>query len=47
MIHSFWKLSDPQARMNDMVQFQKNIAILGLLLMSLLIPQPWPMSLGK
>src|ERR1700735_248469 len=38
MIHNFWAAKDPQARMMDMVQFQKNIAILGLLLMTLLIP---------
>jgi uncharacterized membrane protein YphA (DoxX/SURF4 family) len=46
MIHSFWTIQDPQAKRNEMVQFQKNIAILGLLLMTLLIPQPWAMSLG-
>ena len=46
-IHNFWAIQDPQAKMNEMVQFQKNIAILGLLLMTLLIPRPWPMSLGR
>lgn len=47
MIHNFWTVQDPQARMNEMVNFQKNIAILGLLLMTLLIPRPWPISLGR
>ncbi len=47
MMHNFWAIQDPQAKMNEMVQFQKNIAILGLLLMTLLIPRPWPMSLGR
>ena len=47
MIHNFWTIQDPQAKMGEMTQFQKNIAILGLLLMTLLIPQPWPMSLGR
>jgi putative oxidoreductase len=47
MIHNFWALKDPQAKMTEMVQFEKNIAILGLLLMTLLIPQPWPMALGR
>ncbi len=47
MIHNFWTIQDPQAKMNEMVQFQKNIAILGLLLMTLLIPGPWPMSFGR
>jgi hypothetical protein len=30
-----------------MTHFLKNMAILGLLLMSLAIPGPWPMSLGR
>lgn len=47
MIHNFWKVSDPQAKMNDLVNFEKNIAILGLLLMTLLITRPWPLSLGR
>jgi hypothetical protein len=47
MIHNFWTIQDPQAKMGEMAQFQKNIAILGLLLMTLLIPQPWPMSFGR
>jgi putative oxidoreductase len=46
MIHNFWAIQDPQARMNEIAHFQKNIAILGLLLMTLLLPRPWPMSLN-
>ena len=46
-MHNFWAAKDPQTRMNDMVNFQKNVAILGLLLMTLLIPRPWPISLGR
>ncbi|HEY6443682.1 MAG TPA: DoxX family membrane protein [Candidatus Acidoferrales bacterium] len=47
MIHNFWAVQDPQAKMNDLVNFEKNIAILGLLLMTLLVTRPWPMSLGR
>jgi len=32
--------------MGEMINFPKNIAILGLLLMTLAVPRPWPMSLG-
>jgi len=46
MIHNFWAVQDPQAKMNDLVNFEKNIAILGFLLMTLLIARPWPISLG-
>jgi putative oxidoreductase len=47
MIHNFWAIQDPQAKMGEMVNFEKNLAILGLLLMTLLIAQPWPLSLGR
>ena len=46
-IHNFWTLQDQQAKMGEMINFLKNIAILGLLLMTLAVPRPWPMSLGR
>ena len=46
-IHNFWTLQDEQAKMGEMTNFLKNMAILGLLLMTLLIPRPWPMSIGR
>jgi uncharacterized membrane protein YphA (DoxX/SURF4 family) len=45
-IHNFWTVQDQQARMGEMINFLKNIAILGQLLMTLAVPRPWPMSLG-
>ena len=45
-MHAFWK-EEGQARMMDQVQFMKNLAILGAILMLLAIPTPWPMSLGS
>ncbi len=44
-MHAFWK-EEGQARMMDQVQFMKNLAILGAVLMLSAIPTPWPMSLG-
>jgi putative oxidoreductase len=41
----FWKVSDPQARVNEMAHFFKNLALLGSALMFLAIPEPWPLSL--
>jgi len=35
MMHAFWKVQDPQARMGEMVNFMKNIALLGAVLMLL------------
>jgi uncharacterized membrane protein YphA (DoxX/SURF4 family) len=45
-MHAFWKVADPQQRMGEQVNFSKNIALLGSLLMFLAIPRPWPISLG-
>lgn len=32
MIHSFWKIEDPMAKMGDRVNFMKNMGLIGLLL---------------
>ena len=45
MIHNFWKLEDPQLRNADKVNFTKNVALLGAVLMLLAMPSPWPLSL--
>ncbi len=45
MMHNFWKLEDPQLRMADKINFMKNMAMLGAILMLLAIPTPWPLSL--
>ncbi len=45
MMHNFWTLDDPQLRMADKVNFTKNIALAGAILMLLAIPAPWPLSL--
>ena len=47
LMHQYWKHTDPMMRINDQVNFMKNIAILGASWMLLMIPQPWPMSLGR
>lgn len=35
LMHGFWRESDPQARMMEMVQFQKDLALAGAALMLL------------
>ena len=45
-VHSFWKVDDAQMKQIDMINFTKNMALIGALLMFLLLPHPWPMSLG-
>ena len=46
MIHNFWAVADPQMKQMDMIQFMKNMGLLGSTLMFLAIPRPWPFSLG-
>ncbi len=46
MIHNFWAVSDPQQRMAEMINFTKNLGLLGSTLMFLAIPHPWPFSLA-
>jgi putative oxidoreductase len=46
-MHNFWTVADAQAKQIDMINFTKNMALVGALLMFLLLPRPWPMSLGS
>jgi len=46
LMHNYWAVPDPATRQSDTVNFKKNIGLLGGAWMLLLIPQPWPMSLG-
>lgn len=47
MMHNFWAIEDKQMKMNEMVNFMKNMGLLGSALMFLAIPQPWwPLGLG-
>ena len=45
MMHNFWKVEDPMMKMGEMVNFMKNMALLGAVLMIMTFPQPWPLSL--
>ena len=45
-LHNFWADTDPSARMNNLVNFEKNTALLGAAWMFLLLPQPWVFSVG-
>ncbi len=45
MMHAFWKVQDPMAKMSERVNFTKNMALLGAALILLAVPQPWTVSL--
>ncbi len=44
-MHAFWSVHDAQQRTVEMLNFTKNAALAGALLMILTIPGPWPLSL--
>ncbi len=46
MIHNFWAISDPNMRMSDMINFSKNMALLGAALI-MMIQGPWPIAVEK
>jgi putative oxidoreductase len=45
VMHNFWA-AGPEHKQAELVNFMKNMALLGATLMFLAIPQPWPFSVG-
>jgi putative oxidoreductase len=45
VMHDFWRVEDPGQRMNDMINFTKNMALLGAALALMSVEEPWPVSL--
>lgn len=45
-MHAFWREHEPQQRMNEMVNFSKNMALVGASLLAAGQPQPWPASIA-
>lgn len=43
-IHNFWASEDPATRQNEMVNFAKNMALLGGALALMGVEEPWPVS---
>lgn len=43
-MHDFWKAQDPQQRMNDQVNFFKNLALVGGAVALAGVEEPWPVS---
>jgi putative oxidoreductase len=44
VMHDFWRAEDPNQRMNDMINFGKNTALMGGALALMSIEEPWPAS---
>jgi uncharacterized membrane protein YphA (DoxX/SURF4 family) len=46
-MHAFWKENDPQRRQGEMVNFMKNVALVGASLIAAGSRQPWPLAAGQ
>ncbi|MFN3326208.1 MAG: DoxX family membrane protein [Bryobacteraceae bacterium] len=44
-MHDFWRIEDPDQRTTEMINFSKNMALLGAALCMTAIREPWPLSL--
>ncbi|HET9741540.1 MAG TPA: DoxX family protein [Terriglobales bacterium] len=45
LMHDFWSSEDPNQRQNDMINFTKNMALLGGALALMSVEEPWPASI--
>ena len=44
IMHDFWKQESPEQRMNDMINFTKNLALVGGAAALMGVEEPWPAS---
>jgi len=44
IMHDFWRAEDPNQRMNDMINFTKNLALMGGAAALMAVEEPWPLS---
>lgn len=46
-MHGFWEVDDPQQKMNEMINFMKNMALVGAALTMMELPERWPVSVEQ
>src|ERR1700704_1911184 len=44
VMHDFWRVEEPNQRMNEMINFSKNMALLGSAIALMGVDEPWPAS---
>lgn len=47
IMHDFWKQEQPEQRMNDMINFTKNMALVGGAMALMGVDEPWPASVSS
>jgi uncharacterized membrane protein YphA (DoxX/SURF4 family) len=43
-MHDFWNVDDEQQRMQEFINFTKNLALIGGAALAAAVPEPWPWS---
>lgn len=43
-MHDFWNVEDPNQRMPEMINFMKNVALIGAAAFAAAVPERWPAS---
>jgi putative oxidoreductase len=46
VMHDFWRVEEPSQRMNEMINFGKNMALIGGALALMGVDEPWPASVS-
>jgi len=46
LFHDFWNAKDPQEGQQQLINFSKNMALLGAALSLAGVEEPWPLSVG-
>lgn len=41
-MHRYWEIADPNQQMVEKINFFKNLALLGAVLITFAVPEPWP-----
>jgi uncharacterized membrane protein YphA (DoxX/SURF4 family) len=44
VMHNFWSVQEPSQRLNEMINFSKNMALLGSAVALMGVDEPWPAS---
>jgi uncharacterized membrane protein YphA (DoxX/SURF4 family) len=44
VMHNFWSVQEPGQRMNEMINFSKNMALMGSAVALMGVDEPWPAS---
>jgi len=44
-MHAFWRIGEPAERMQEMVNFTKNMALIGGAALAAALPEPWPAAM--